>query len=210
MEFWKQLIDCSAICFVVSPSFVSFCSHINSIWSFKKRQKRKQNKTTKDRKETPSVSLPRVSRTTVQLLLCKYLHHHHRRHHQYSLASGGRKERGLKICPGGRPDRRTERQGGERDEHGREEERKRLCLPSAAAPLVQLQLRPSTATEVRLLQHGVQLVGQVVKHAADVVEDANCRLLFGDGAAGNTGAVSAVRWKGAQVQIEKRYRGTLA
>lgn len=126
VEFWKQPVDCSAPCFVISPSCVSFCSHINSIWSLKKRHKKQKNKTTKDRKETPSVSLPHVSRMTVQLLLCHHLHHHHRRHRHNSLASGGRREGGLKICPSGgtsgQTDGKTRRREGRARQRGREKE----------------------------------------------------------------------------------------
>lgn len=45
----------------------------------------------------------------------------------------------------------------------------RCCSPTAA------RSRRSTDPDVkRLIQHGVQLVGQVVKHVADVVQDGPC------------------------------------
>lgn len=71
--------------------------------------------------------------------------------------------------------------------------------PRGAHPEVKVSVRAraqADPTWAASLQHGVQLVRQVIEHAADVVQDAACALLLRRRRAGGGRIMSGVGWVG--------------
>lgn len=69
----------------------------------------------------------------------------------------------------------TEREKDENMVRARERERDISAIVPSESPLIQ---HCHGDWFLWLFQHGIQLVSQVIEHAADVIEDANCGLLL--------------------------------